>query len=363
MKDKSVFIFDAECGMIISRDVVSDSGQVIAKAGTTIDQGALETMSNYHILEFYVEDGVVDNSSEDNKSQEYASYYEHVRQSEDFKKFSEDYIQSIDGLKNSLNDIVVSAGKINTDELLKAPVNLLSESKTSLHLFDMLHSMREFDDSSYVHSINVALISCVIGRWLGYSEENLNTLMLGGLLHDIGKLLIPDEVLNKPGRLTAEEYTIMKTHVTLGYEKLKDQDIDGRVKEACLLHHERCDGLGYPFGLQGNRIPTIAKIISIADVYDAMTAARVYRGSMCPFEVIKGMEDEAFTRYDPAFMLPFLNNIVSSYVNNNVELSDGSLGEVIMINHHKLSRPVIACTNGEFIDLSKRHDLDIVKIM
>ena len=143
---------------------------------------------------------------------------------------------------------------------------------------------------------------------------------------------------------------------------LKDKNIDNRIKEVCLFHHEKCDGSGYPFGLKSDKIPLMAKIVTVADVYDAMTAARVYRGSMCPFDVIKIMEDESFSKYDPNVLLPFINHVVSSYLHTNVRLSDGRIGEVVLINSNRLSRPSIMCS-GEFIDLSKRPDLSINAIL
>ena len=154
----------------------------------------------------------------------------------------------------------------------------------------------------------------------------------------------------------------MKQHVNLGYEKLKNQNIDMRVKEACLLHHEKCDGTGYPFGLKSKDIPAVAKIIAVADVYDAMTAARVYRGALCPFEVIKIMYNDAFTKFDPVYILPFLKNVASSYIHNDVRLSDGRKGKVILINDNALHLPVVQC-GDEFVDLSRSHGLSVSAII
>ena len=181
-------------------------------------------------------------------------------------------------------------------------------------------------------------------------------------LLDIGKILIPDEILSKPDRLTDNEFAIMKNHVNLGYAKIKDEDLDSRIKEACLLHHEKCDGSGYPFGLPSDQIPDFTKIVTIADVYDAMTCERVYRDSICPFEVIKIMESEAYTKYDPKFILPFLRNVVTSYIHTNVKLSDGRICEVVMINRDNLSLPVVKC-GEQFIDLSKEKGIKIVAVL
>ena len=118
------------------------------------------------------------------------------------------------------------------------------------------------------------------------------------------------------------------------------------------------DGTGYPNGLRSDQIDDYAKIVSIADVYDAMTAARVYRMPQCPFKAIEMFEAEGLQKYDPHFILVFLERVVSSYINNNVRLSDGRIGEVIMINPSKLSKPMVRI-GQDYIDLSKEPKLSI----
>lgn len=354
MKEKTIFIFEAEEDMILSRDVILPDGHLIAAAETPLTMNLIERISDYHILEIHVE--------AEPRTNQVPTYFEKVRKSKAFQEFSKDYTENISVVKRNLNNIITNTSEVSIDELIKGTTDLLADNKNSLHLFDMLHSMREFDDITYVHSVNVALISSIIGKWLHFSKDQIKNLVLCGLMHDIGKLLIPPEILSKPGKLTSTEFTTIKTHVSLGYNKLNEQNFETQVKEACLLHHERSDGNGYPFGLKSDKIPVAAKIIAIADVYDAMTSNRVYRGSICPFEVIRDMEAGAYNQFDPKFLIPFLNNVISSYLHNNVRLSNGLVGEVIMINQSNLSRPIIEC-NGDFIDLSKRRDLEIKSIL
>lgn len=127
--------------------------------------------------------------------------------------------------------------------------------------------------------------------------------------------------------------------------------------------HEKCDGSGYPMGLKSEDIPDFAKIITIADIYDAMTSSRIYRKALCPFHVVRDMEQDAFTKFDPKFSLPFLKNVATSYIGNNVKLSDGRTGEVVLINEHALSRPIVKCEGNEFVDLSKERNLEIVAVL
>ena len=157
-------------------------------------------------------------------------------------------------------------------EVAREIVNeILKKGSISLDMADL----RETDDYTYAHSINVAIYSCVIGMGFAMSEDQLEELVVAGLLHDLGKLAIPAEILNKPGRLTPEEFEIMKSHAKLSYELIKDRwDINALVKSAVLFHHENVDGSGYPRGLKSDEQIPYVKIIHVADVYDALVSKR-----------------------------------------------------------------------------------------
>lgn len=198
--------------------------------------------------------------------------------------------------------------------------------------------------------------------WLKYSDEDLDVLTLAGLLHDIGKCKIPNAIILKKGKLTDAEYEVIKAHAQLGYDILKDQPLDERIKNAALMHHERYDGTGYPNHLVGKEIDDMAAIVAIADVYDAITSDRCYRRALCPFEVIASFELEGLNRYNPQFILCFLEHIANTYVNNNVLLSNGQTGKIILITQ-RLTRPVIQLEDQTFLDLNDRPDLYIQAII
>ena len=128
------------------------------------------------------------------------------------------------------------------------------------------------------------------------------------------------------------------------------------------MHHEKCDGSGYPLGINGGKIDPFAKIVGIADVYEAMTAARVYRGPLCPFQVIDIFEREGLPIYEAAYILKFLENVVMTYMNHRVRLSDGTKGDIVFINHARLSRPMIK-SGSNFIDLTKTPNIYIEQII
>lgn len=155
------------------------------------------------------------------------------------------------------------------------------------------------DSNTSQHSYRVSEYSVAIAKRLGYSEEQCENLRKMALLHDIGKIGIPDAILNKPARLTDEEYEIMKTHVIRGGEILKDFTLIDNVGVGALYHHERYDGTGYCHGLKGEEIPIEARIIGIADAFDAMTANRVYRKQLDLDFVIGELKRCSGTQFDP----------------------------------------------------------------
>ncbi|MDE7297551.1 MAG: HD domain-containing protein, partial [Lachnospiraceae bacterium] len=258
--------------------------------------------------------------------------------------------------------IIEKNEKVNEDELIQEIDSVLSNARNGMHVFDMLHSMRDHDDETYLHSLNVALISNVLGRWLHFSRRELDTLTLCGLLHDIGKLMIPQEIIRKSSRLTDSEYTTVRTHPVRGFNILRAQNANIHVQMSAMMHHERCDGSGYPMGIKGDQIDRFAKIVMIADVYEAMTAARVYRGPLCPFEVISIFESEGLAKYDTRYVMTFLEHINQTYLHNNVRLNDKSEGSIVMMNRTSLSKPVIQ-VGDRFIDLSREPDLYIEAIL
>ena len=369
MNDNTIFIFDAHAGMKLSRDIILSDGSLLAPKDTVLTPSLIAKISSLHVLEINIYNEDEDSASQAERNAaltrtdaDNINYYERVRNSDEFKHFESEYNVNVDSVKDNLNSFITAENNIDTDTMVSETMNIMSEARNSLQMFDMLHSLRQFDDLTYAHSVNVALVASIIGEWLGYSEEDVHVLTLCGLLHDIGKVRIPKKILEKPGKLTPTEFEVMKAHVNEGYDIIKDKDIDSRVKEACLLHHEKCDGTGYPFGLTSEKIPDFAKIIAIADIYDAMTSDRVYRSAVCPFTVIHLMEQECFSTLDPKFALPFFKNVASSYIHNNVKLSNGETGEVVLINDRSLSRPVIRCKD-KFIDLSAAPDLTITSIL
>ena len=205
MNELTIFIFDAEEGMELSRDVILNDGSVLLTKGTVLNLDLISRISGHHILEISVYDKTEADSAIDNRTissisavdgakeaakaadDENTKYYETVRNSEEFKTFEEHYNEHIDTFKDDLKKLISSDDEVNTKSLVKNTIDIVAESNNSLQLFDMLHAMRDVDDLTYVHSMNVALIASVIGKWIGYNQEKIKVLTLAGLMHDIGK--------------------------------------------------------------------------------------------------------------------------------------------------------------------------------
>ena len=351
-------------GMIAAEDVYTYANQLVLTRGIVLTDNTITKLSFYSILSVMVEDETVAMPSPVPLFPQEETFNQRVQASPEFRKFKKEFESEAGSLESTLNDVVKKNAPIDTNSLLSGILNLVSLQKEgSFPIFNMLNNMRMYDDVTYVHSINVGLICNVFARWLHMSDDEIKLATLCGLLHDIGKMLVPESIIKKPAKLTAHEYQQIKEHPVSGYKILHAHNIDPHICNAALMHHERCDGSGYPIGLPGDRIDRYAKIVAISDVYDATTSARLYRGPLCPFTVIALFENEGFAKYDPECIMTFLENIVNTYLLNTVYLSDGSTAKIVYINRAHLSQPTLETNDGKFIDLAKETKLKIEAII
>lgn len=349
--------------MVVGDDVYSSADQLILPRHSILNDRMITRLKIYGIPAISIMQGDRKGLEEVAASVEETIYSQRVKSSPEFHEFSSEISEVTKNLKDSLEKMIkqeISSTKLY--ELMNNSMNLLEKGDGRFHIFDMINNMRDTSDSTYAHSTNVSLIAIVLGKWLHLPEEELGILGLGGLLHDVGKLLIPENILYKPFKLSEKEYEVMKSHSLRGYQLLKKLEIDERVKRVALMHHERCDGSGYPMSLEREQIDKFSKIIAIADVYEAMTSSRLYRESFCPFDVILEFEREGLQLYETEYIMTFLKNVAHTYLYNQVKLSNGEEGQVIMINSFNLAKPVVKI-GDEYIDLSKDQDIKIVSII
>ncbi len=388
MAAKRILTSRATQNMIVADDVYTSDDKLVIPEGTVLTEDIIDSLKEYGVFAIRIKvDDDGNNAAAENEKvtpagdealneqrqeiknsaeQEHESFLKQVKESKEFEVFHSAFVDSVDNLKNVFSKVVMHNEQIDGESILSDVENVVSKGRNSIHILDMLQCMRGYDDVTYVHSVNVALLSNMIGRivYPDISDEELKVLTLAGLLHDIGKMMVPDNIIQKKGRLTLPEYNLVKTHVLFGNNILKGIDnLDPRIAEVAMRHHERCDGTGYPGGYKREQIEPFARIVAIADTYDAMTSDRAYRAAICPFDVIEMFECEGIVKYDVAFLLPFLEKAVQAYMNTDVRLSTNQIGKVIMINKNEFSKPVVQ-VGDEFYDLSKEtNDIVIDKVL
>lgn len=215
---------------------------------------------------------------------------------------------------------------------------ILSNRQTMVNIIDL----RNYDDYTYNHSLNVTVLSVVLAAELKLSRDTVYELAVGALVHDTGKMFIHKDILNKPGKLTPEEFAEIKRHSELGYKYLCDNlDIPMCSKIAALQHHEQYNGQGYPNGLVGDAIHLFGRIISVADVYDALSSDRPYRKAMLPSDAIEYIMSGYGTMFDPEIVKALTKKIAPYPIGTCVLLSSGETGIVVKNYESTILRPVV----------------------
>lgn len=207
---------------------------------------------------------------------------------------------------------------------------------------DDIVEIKSYDNYTYSHSLNVCILSIMLASELGITRNRLEDLALCALMHDIGKIDIPIEIINKNGPVTDPEFAIIKTHPEKGVEKLrKCYNISHEVLQGILGHHEKFDGSGYPYGNCGKQISLFARILAVADVYDALTSQRSYRQAWLPNEALEYISAEADTQFDYDIVSPFMHLVCAYPTGTMVVLSDGSPAIVIKNRPENVLRPKV----------------------
>lgn len=340
-------------GMELAEDVFNYKNELLFPANTVLKEEHLGKLKRHSIMCVTVKERI-----------DYATtHFEKIRLSSGFRNFDTVYAEYLPKYKALMLNFLKNQTPVYTGQLKYIYTALSSCEKNGDLLLDYLYNMLpNEDDMTHAHCLNSALIAGVFAGWLGLSPEDTDILIQCGFFYDIGKLKLPDALIWKPERLTELEFTQIKTHTLIGFELLKDMDWNPHIANAALMHHERCDGSGYPSKLHGNRIDRFAKYIAVIDSYEAMTSARIYRQSLHPFQVIANFEKDGFFIYDESILRPILTHIAATQVGYTARLSDDRTAKIIVINQAKLSRPLLKADDGSLIDLSKEPALQIEAI-
>lgn len=337
-------------GTLLARAIYNDKGQILLSEGVALKEGLLQRLLDIGIPYIYIKDEKTNDI-----------YYKEVvpreLKTKAIESIEETFLQvRLDGTIPS--SVVIEKATQSFTALVR---ELHKQIKNNNDLLSLLSDVFTYDNYIFTHSFNVTLYSLAIGMELGLSEKELETLGLGAILHDVGKMKIPREVLFKAGKLTEEEFELIKKHPEDGFEILRNvQTVSLIVAHCAYQHHERINGSGYPRKIKGDTIHYFAKILAVADVFDAVTSDRVYRGAMLPHNGLEILFAGAGTLFEEEIVKAFRRAVAIYPVGITVELSDGRKGVVAKQNSHVSDRPVIRVLEENGKEISP-YDLDLLK--
>ena len=300
-------------GMTLGKTLFNSQGGIMLQKGTILNSRYLEKISLIGYNGVYIEDELskeievkeIINENLRNKTvMNIKSFYQDTEKNNKFGQTR--YLE----VKKLIDDIID---------------DIIGNRKLMVNMVDL----KVFDDYTFYHSVNVAVLSMILGVTLNFNRDNLYKLGLAGLFHDIGKAFISKEILHKPGKLSVEEFNIIKTHSKMGCDFIEEADIcTAQTCTGVLQHHEKFDGTGYPHGLKGDKIALFARIITVADVYDALTSDRPYRPAVAPSEAMEFVMAGGGTNFDPEIASIFPRKVSPYPDGTGVVLSDGRVGLV-----------------------------------
>jgi len=329
---------DSCVGKKVKNDITNSYGMTLIPAGTTMTDLHMELLTKHNVDPLSI---IL------------------VSEVEDAYKHSVD--QAVQ-TSEELFQMIGKSQKIPLAEIQEELLPVIQQVSGHSNIFRLFQVVRATDEYTYQHNIGVGILSTLIGKWLKLPEPELSMLSLAATLHDVGKVNVPIEILNKPGKLTGEEYELIKKHTIYGYHLLKNTEgLDPRIPLIALQHHERNDGKGYPLGLKHDQVDYFSKIVAVADIFHAMSSKRPYHDPIPFHEIVSRMRKGLFGELDPNIVSVFLDNMINRLIGETVSLSDGREGEVVYLNPHSRETPLVK-VNDEFVDLSKRYDIRIQQV-
>lgn len=354
-----------QVGMIIDQAIVDRAGRILIARNTPMDTFHKDALLKMGIGGVYIREGEEDEKKEESSNNVVVSpavqkvIEKNTVQDRAKVNLSESVKARVaEGIQYLYNDTesagFTSTTKNITDDLMKAINN-------NDALAVDISALKVSDEYTFKHSVDVATMAMIVAKKHGMSESNVYEIGISGLLHDVGKSKIPNEILNKAGKLTDDEFAMMKQHSLFGYSILKEKDdLSNPIKMGVLQHHEKMNARGYPMGVGADSINIFARIISVADIYDALVTERPYKKPFSPrdaVEMIMSMTEEL----DIDVMRSFLESVILYPVGTDVELSTGELARVVENNPQYVLRPkVVGVQSGTTYDLSDIKNASIV---
>ncbi|MBR3825008.1 MAG: HD-GYP domain-containing protein [Lachnospiraceae bacterium] len=351
--------------MKVDQSIIDKTRRVLIARGTVLDTYLIEALKRLGINGVYIregEDAAPVLPKEDVKVSEKARKViekltvedrTRVTLSESVKKRVQEGISYL--YSNTEAEDFADASKSIASELLKA----IDDNDALAVDISML---KVSDEYTFKHSVDVATMAMIVAKKMGYSEEEVYDIGVAGLLHDLGKAKVPPEILNKPGKLTEEEFEIMKKHSIHSYNILKEnKGIKDSVKLAVLQHHEKINGQGYPMGLVSSQICKFAKILTVVDIYDALVTERPYKAAFTQRDAVEMLMAMTY-ELDMDALKGFLGSVILYPVNCIVQLSNGETARVVENYTEYILRPkVVGLQSGKVYDLA--YDLGCANII
>lgn len=350
---KVITIMELKEGMEIAEPVLSQD-KVLFPADTILDSKMIDRIKRHGIMCITIKTEV-----------DYATtHYEKIHYDEEFKTFRTVYNKALTIYKGVMLSYLGTGQSVDPNILIALYETVSQKIKTEAQLLDYLYNMDPNDDElTYTQSFNAALLCGAFSNWLGFSQEDKKIFILCGFYYDIGKWKMPSSILWKPGKLTEEEFAMVKKHPVLGYAIVRnDPNLNEHVKNAVIMHHERYDGSGYPYHMVGSKIDRFACYMAVVDSYIAMASPRSYRPAFTPLQIV-GTFEKDIIKYDTQIVLPLMSKIADTQIGSKIQLSDDSVWEIIMIQKPNYSRPMLKGDHDMILDLNSRPDLKIVKLV
>ena len=312
-------------GSVLARPVINSAGRILLQSGVRVTDTYIKRLitMGYDVL-FIQDDRLEDvefHMSITGQTREVAyKAIQHVSS----------YIES--GLKGSLD----------VENVRSSVQQMINDLLFSTDIVGNLSEIQGYDDYTFHHSVNTTIIALILGIASGYSEPKLIEMGMGVLMHDIGKIMIPEEILNKKILLTEEEFGEIKKHTTNGFEILrKNNDFSLLSAHVAFQHQEKWDGTGYPRGLKGKNIHEYSRLATVADVYDALTSRRVYRKAVDPNEAYEYIVSQADSHFEPRIVEIFKKHISVYPSGSGIVLSNGQRGNIVKQNSAFPNRPYV----------------------
>ena len=333
-------------GDVLARPLVSPNGKVLLQAGIKLTRNYINKLSRLGFDTMFIEDEVFQD----------VEIYSTVS-----AKTREIAYASLDNLSKNFNESKPQS--VNLDEVKNAVQNIISDLLYSRDLLENVMDIQGYDDYTFDHSVNTTIIALIMGISMGWHNGKLLDLGMGVLMHDVGKIKVPSEILNKNGPLTPEEFDEVKKHAEYGFEILrKNHDINILSAHVALQHQERWDGSGYPRGLKGTQIHEFGRLAAVADVYEALISKRVYRNALQPYEAYEYVIANSNKLFEPKVVQNTFSKCITPYpTGSGICLSNGLRGNVVMQNNSFPTRPYVRMTHEGDTRLMTPIDLNLAE--